>query len=63
MTPIPLEKIGFRVKDHKSVLWWLGLLYRRPAQLEEALRNLSRGKTIRVGGTLYIHFLPYIVHY
>lgn len=30
-----LADVGWR--DHRAALWWLGLLYRRPLQFQEAL--------------------------
>ncbi|MDS4042106.1 MAG: AAA family ATPase [Candidatus Competibacter sp.] len=61
MTPLPLEQIGLRERHHRSALWWLGILYRRPQQLREALEALSKLHALRAGGVLYLHALPYIV--
>lgn len=61
MTPLPLEQIRPRWRDHRSALWWLGILYRRPQQLRETLDALSKLHALRAGGVLYLHALPYIV--
>ena len=61
MTPLPLEQIGLRGRDHRSALWWLGILYRRPQQLRERLEALPKLQALRAGGVLYLHALPYIL--
>jgi hypothetical protein len=61
MTPIPLEQIGLRWRDHKSALWWLGLLYRRPSQFENALKDSPRWQAVKSGVALYLHALIYLV--
>ena len=61
MTPLPLEQLGLRVQDHRSALWWLGILYRRPYQLRKQLETLPRLQALRAGGVLYLHALLYIV--
>ncbi len=60
MTPIPLDQIRLRWRDHKSALWWLGLLYRRPAEFHEELWWFPRLTKIKMGCFLYVHFLPYL---
>jgi hypothetical protein len=49
MTPTPLDKIVLTWRDHKSALWWLGLLYRRPVQFQNALKGWSRWQAVRAG--------------
>lgn len=61
MTPVPLGQIAFRGRHHRSALWWLGLLYRRPGQFHEALTGLPRWNQAKAGVTLYLHFLLYLV--
>ncbi|MGH9836010.1 MAG: AAA family ATPase, partial [Blastocatellia bacterium] len=61
MIPIPLNKIGLSWRDHKSALWWLGLLYRRPAKFRESLTKLPGRKVVRSGFLLWFHSLPYII--
>jgi len=61
MTPTPLDKIGWRWRDHKSALWWLGLLYRRPEQFNNALKSLSPWQAGKSGSTLYLHTLIYLI--
>jgi len=59
MTPKPLGEIG--LLDHRSALWWLGLLHRKPKQFEESLAGLNRGQALLTGIGLYLHSLPYSV--
>jgi hypothetical protein len=61
MKPIPLDQLRFGWRDHKSALWWLGLLYRRPSELSSGLDELPRLKGIKVGLALYAHFFPYLL--
>ena len=61
MSPIPLDQLGWRWRDHKAALWWLGLLYRRPDQFRQTLAGLSRSQGIFIGIRLWAHFLPYFV--
>lgn len=61
MIPIPLNKIGLSWRDHKSALWWLGLLYRRPAKFRESLTKLPGRKAVMSGFLLWFHSLPYII--
>ena len=60
--PMPVDEIRlFDWKSHKAALWWLGVLYRRPAFLEQALKSLSRGRAVRTGVLLYLQSFPYVV--
>jgi hypothetical protein len=52
MTPLPLEQIGLRGRHHRSALWWLGILYRRPQQIQEALEALPKLQAWRASGVL-----------
>ena len=61
MTPLPLEQLGLRVQDHRSALWWLGILYRRPQQFRKQLEILPRLQALRVGGVLYLYALLHMV--
>ncbi|MDS4029291.1 MAG: hypothetical protein RKO66_04365, partial [Candidatus Contendobacter sp.] len=61
MTPLPLEEIGLRGRHHRSALWWLGLLYRRPKQLNDRLKELNKSQAAHASAVLYLHALPYIV--
>jgi len=61
MIPIPLDKIGLRWRDHKSALWWLGLIHRRPTQFTEAIERLSRIASLKAALRLYLHGLIYMV--
>lgn len=47
--------------DVRDAAWWLGLLYRRPKQLQEALEKLPRLGMLRVGAILFAHALVYAV--
>jgi hypothetical protein len=59
MTPLPLDQIGFGWRSHCSALWWLGLLYRRPRQVREALQRMPRWPAARAGLALYLNAIPY----
>jgi hypothetical protein len=48
-------------RDHKSALWWLGLLYRRPQRFREELEQLSRRRTLWAGLLVLAHALPYVL--
>lgn len=61
MTPTPLDKIGLRWRDHKSALWWLGLLYRRPKLFDQKLEALSWRGALQAAARLYFHFIPYFL--
>jgi len=63
MTPIPLDQIGFRWRDHKSALWWLGVYYRKPAMANQALKNLSKQTGYKSTLLLYFHALPYLIFF
>jgi hypothetical protein len=62
MTPVPLDQIGLRLRDHRSALWWGGLLYRRPGQVKKIIdiNNISSINLVKIGLILYTHFLPYM---
>lgn len=61
MTPLPLKQIGLRWRDHRSALWWLGILYRRPQYLRQVLEALPNLRILLAISVLYLHILPYIV--
>jgi hypothetical protein len=61
MSPVPLEELGWSWQDHKSALWWLGLLYRCPDQFPQSLAGVSRSQEIFTVIRLWVHFLPYLV--
>src|ERR1035437_11152329 len=61
MEPVPLEQIGLRLRDHRAALWWLAMLYRRPKTLVDSLKRLPRIKQVRVGFSLWLHALPYVL--
>jgi hypothetical protein len=61
MTPRPLHEIRLRWGDHKHALWWLALLYRKPALFHEALQTGTRSQQIRSGLRLAAHALPFEV--
>jgi hypothetical protein len=61
MTPRPLDQIGLHWRDHKSALWWLALLYRRPVQFQEALQPSAPRSQLRIGLLFLLHALPYAV--
>ena len=57
---IPLDQVGFNWRSHKAALAWLWLLYRRPMEFKDAAAGLGRWPGVRVAGTLYLHYLPYL---
>jgi MFS family permease len=61
MEPVPLERLGLGLRDHRTALWWLGVLYRRPVVLVDSLKQLARMKQVRVGLLLWLHALPYVL--
>jgi hypothetical protein len=61
MTLIPLDQLGFGWRSHKSAMWWLGLLYRRPKQIYEKLEQMPRLAAVRAGFSIYWHTLPYLI--
>jgi len=61
MTPKPLAQIRCIRLDHKAALWWLGLLYRRPARFQASLKTLSSAQSRKAAWALYFHALAYIV--
>lgn len=60
MTPVPLGELRLRPGHHRSALWWLGLLYRRPNRLQANMSALSRLARLRAGVTLCLHGLPWL---
>lgn len=61
MTPIPLDQLGFGWRSHKSAMWWLGLLYRRPKDVRNQLDQMPKLAAAKTGFTLYWHNLPYLI--
>ena len=61
MTPRPLCQIRLRWREHRSALWWLGLLYRRPAQFRGALETCSMPHKLISASCLWLHSLPYVL--
>jgi hypothetical protein len=61
MTPIPLDQLGFGWRSHKSAMWWLGLLYRRPKDVHSQLDQMPKLAAAKTGFALYWHNLPYLV--
>jgi hypothetical protein len=58
MNPVPLDRLRWR--DHRAALWWLGLLYRRPARFLQALDAVADNwQRLVVGARLMLHVLPY----
>ena len=44
--PPALTDIGFSWRGHCAALWWLGLLYRKPDEFQEAFKKIGGGKTL-----------------
>src|SRR4030095_5866233 len=61
MKPLPVEQLSFGWRSHRLALWWLGLLYRRPAEFQRVLKSLPRLKSLGTGLALYLHIVPYLV--
>jgi hypothetical protein len=59
VTPRPLGEL--RWGDHRSALWWLGLLYRRPQKFREALEELPPWRAVLAGLLILGHALPYVL--
>jgi hypothetical protein len=55
----PLGDLTWR--DHKSALWWLGLLYRRPHRFLEELQELSQPRALFAGLLVLGQALPYVL--
>ena len=60
MMPRPLGQIRLRPGDHLSVLWWLGLLYRRPAEFRKCWEGLKTAQSLRAAARLSLHLVPYL---
>lgn len=56
---MPLERLRFGWRSQMSALWWLGILYRRPAELGDRLATIPRVHAMRVGLGLMICGLLY----
>ena len=61
MTPIPLGELRLWPSHHRSALWWLGLLYRRPRAVEQALREATRRGALASAAILFAHALPWML--
>ncbi len=65
MKPLPLEQIGWNWESHKLALWWLGLLYRKPAQFNDNLDTIIQKqgyqKIIFSSVKLLYHFIPWMI--
>ena len=61
MTPIPLDQLGFGWRSHKSAMWWLGLFYRRPIQVNELLDRMPKLAAMKTSVTLFWQNLPYLI--
>ena len=61
MTPIPLGELRPWPSHHRSALWWLGLLYRRPRAFREALGEAGPRRAPGIGSILLLHALPWML--
>ncbi len=57
----PLDKIRWGWQDHKSALWWLALLYRRPVERQNTLKEYPKIKQIILSFWLYSPSLSYSI--
>ena len=60
MSVLPLAEIGLGWRSHAAALHWLGLLYRRPAQVQALWRDMPRNRAIRSGLLLLLHAYVYV---
>ncbi len=60
MRPLSLADLRLYPSHHLSALWWLGLLFRRPRPVDEALKALPRSRAIAGGLILFLHALPWL---
>ena len=56
----PLEEIGLHPRYYLSVLWWLGLLRRKPPIFKQSFKALSNNNQILLGLLFFIHVIPFI---
>ena len=61
MTPVALSEVALDRHSHASALWWLGLLYSRPARFEESMKSLDRRAQLTATLCLCLHQLPYML--
>jgi hypothetical protein len=61
MKPIPLGELRLWPSHHRSALWWLGLLYRRPRNVHKTLRDMTRLEALASAAILYLHALPWVL--
>ncbi|MGH8547796.1 MAG: AAA family ATPase [Methylococcales bacterium] len=59
MTPIPLAELRLRFSHHRSALWWLALLYRRPREFAVAVPSLKLEGSL-IGLRLLLHAMPWV---
>ena len=60
MIATPLGDNRLRLCDHRSALWWLGVLYRRPEVFKLALKGQKWWRAAATAAILYLHCLPYL---
>ncbi len=61
MKHLPLTEIRLDWRGHRSALWWVGLLYRKPRAVEQAEASLSRGQRAAAVLRIYLHATPYLL--
>ncbi|MGH9841254.1 MAG: hypothetical protein ACREEM_21070 [Blastocatellia bacterium] len=61
MNPRPLDQISFGWHDHKSALWWLGMIYARPDKFAEALKKSVYTASYGISVRLLLHAFPYVI--
>jgi hypothetical protein len=60
MTPIPPGELRLWPSHHRSALWWLGLLYRRPRVFRQSLGEAGRRGALTSAAILVLHALPWM---
>ena len=61
MTPVPLPALRLRLQHHRSALWWLALLYRRPRAFGLDMEQLGHSQRFAAAVRMYLHGLPYVL--
>lgn len=60
-TPPALTEIGFNWHGHHAALWWLGFLYRRPNEFQNAFKKLKYREATKILFIMIASIIPYIL--
>jgi hypothetical protein len=62
VTPVPLADLGLNSRHRVSALWWLALLYRRPAAFTQAIDGIEGlPAQLKAAAILYLNSLPFVL--